>query len=1133
MRWMPEEKRFVELLLACLLAIGMTALPRPLLTAQTSSTVATTQVTDTVYRADGTTATGTVLISWPAFTTSSGLSVPEGNTAVTIAAGGALSVALAPNAGSNPMGSYYTAVYHLDDGTVSREYWVVPVSATPVLVSAIKSTVMPTSVALQTVTKSYVDTAIAEALSGGTTSDSSPYVLKAGDTMTGPLVLPGDPVSPTQAADKHYVDVNISAVGGGGSGKVALNPTASQVVVQPTGTDLSVNLLNGVEYASQYPTGIGNNGIANAAASTDCAGGCEVKADESYVSTEVPHLGGWNSETQLEDTREGSRFETFLNPENVYHPGVETGHSIDVQSTRSGAALKALTGTNSPASLSLAVTNEGLGGGSNLFPQSIEGTVPYFKSGYSALSVTGTYNAQGQHVLVPRKINCYGVGDCLIGSEYITASGGFRDEADEGAHPMDIQIFEDSQVFAGTCGSGCTAGSTSLTVTATSAAGTQGEGRFLIDKNPANVLSTGTLTGGAFVTPHASATFSGTAFPVSTFFATGQVIPSQATNVAPGTVTFVIATTGVPTGYATNTAAAPATSGIACVVDRISSAAPSNYEMAPYTVVDGTHLQMTLNKVHNTLATVAMGGLCGYGLEQTVDTQSGIRQLFPVVGSTSATGLYYAGSASPVVGRSALTSGYLNASVAVASLARTGNTVTVTTAGNLPFDLNGLPLTIAGATDSSYNGTFSVTTTGPASFTYAQTGANSTSSGGTVSYVTGGFALYPMAEVLSVLDATTKTVDGAMTLAPNKVAFATGDALEQPHFFQESVRNDVTYVSQVTPRSTSAVASGIYYQGNNGPGVQGWSIQNQSPAANYFGNGGTHLAPDFAYQAAGVWQRTMVAQAGDTSVFDITCNSHGCGKWNSPYALFELQSSAGTDTIQYQPGTSSLVYNLRGTSYSFTPSGFNAGTINATTVNAAAVTGVTASSITTGTLTPSVLPVFGGSGTSHAVGAVPDPGATVGTTRYLREDGSWNAPPGGGGATGAAAITSGSIDGTVIGGATPAAGHSDGGDGDCSGEWGNGIGECAGGGTGVGGECRWDRICAADDVGRLCDSLERFGDVYEDEWGCVWVCGDCVDNRVRCCWCGGGGAGGERAEYADGRDCGTWVYAFGGGELHD
>jgi hypothetical protein len=47
-----------------------------LLAACTASAVAqvtTTEVMDTVYHADGTTATGTVLISWQAFTTSSEL----------------------------------------------------------------------------------------------------------------------------------------------------------------------------------------------------------------------------------------------------------------------------------------------------------------------------------------------------------------------------------------------------------------------------------------------------------------------------------------------------------------------------------------------------------------------------------------------------------------------------------------------------------------------------------------------------------------------------------------------------------------------------------------------------------------------------------------------------------------------------------------------------------------------------------------------------------------------------------------------------------------------------------------------------------------------------------------------------
>lgn len=38
------------------------------------------------------------------------------------------------------------------------------------------------------------------------------------------------------------------------------------------------------------------------------------------------------------------------------------------------------------------------------------------------------------------------------------------------------------------------------------------------------------------------------------------------------------------------------------------------------------------------------------------------------------------------------------------------------------------------------------------------------------------------------------------------------------------------------------------------------------------------------------------------------------------------------------------------------------------------------------------LPVMVGSGASHAPGAVPDPSATPGTTKYLREDGTWVAP---------------------------------------------------------------------------------------------------------------------------------------------
>src|SRR6202000_904520 len=55
--------------------------------------IATTQVTDTVYRADGTPAAGSVIVSWQAFTTASGQAVPSGTTSATIT-GGALSLQL-------------------------------------------------------------------------------------------------------------------------------------------------------------------------------------------------------------------------------------------------------------------------------------------------------------------------------------------------------------------------------------------------------------------------------------------------------------------------------------------------------------------------------------------------------------------------------------------------------------------------------------------------------------------------------------------------------------------------------------------------------------------------------------------------------------------------------------------------------------------------------------------------------------------------------------------------------------------------------------------------------------------------------------------------------------------------------
>ena len=901
--------------------------------------VSTTTVADTIYRADGTLATGTVIVSWPAFTTAGGQAVPGGSTSAPIATGGVFSIQLAPNAGATPAGTFYTAVYHLDNGSVSREYWTVPVSQAAVTVSAVRSTVLPASVAIQTASKSYVDTAIAAALTGAAPGASVPYVAKGGDTMSGPLALPGDPTSGAQAADKHYVDAAVGAVNSGLAQKVSTAPQATQVVTQPSGTQLETNLLNGVEYASQYVNGFGNNGISTAVNAPDCASGCEVKTEQSYNSGEGYSPSSWHygltQGTHMEDDRGGERHASYFNPVNFLNAGNDAGEEIDVVSTRKTSDVSQRTHAGGIASLGLVLNHVGLTGGSNLFPGSIENP-PYFKTGYSALVVTGTYNSAGQHVLEPHNLNCYGVGDCLMGSQFLESSGGFRDEADEGAHPFDLQIHEDGRVFQGSCSTGCTPGSTLIAVAVSSAQGTQGEGRFLINKNPAKDISTGVLTGSMFGpagTPGPGATFSGTSFPVSVFLKTTQILASQATDIAPGTVTFPIATGGVPAGFATSTTALPSASGVACVADMPTGFNPTNYEMANYTAVDATHLQMTLNKVHGAGATIAVGGLCGYGVEQTVDTVGAVRQVFPVIGSYSPTGLYYAAHLTGILGVSGVTSSYMNVSRAIASISRSGNAVTLTMTGTSPVDLNGLTMTVSGVADSSFNGSFTVTSTGPSSVTYSQAGADGTSSGGSLGMVTGGFVLYPMAEVLGVFNTATNSVDGQLTLAPNTVAWGPNDAVEEPHYFQQSVQADTTYVSQTTPRPTTFQRAGVQYESNVGPGMRGWSVQNAVPGSSYLGSGGTHTAPDVAYESTGVWNRTMEAQAGEISVFQIHCNSHGCGRWNSGFNLFELDSVRGTEVVRYEPEAEQLNIAMGGINYGFSPQAFTAGTVNINSLN--------------------------------------------------------------------------------------------------------------------------------------------------------------------------------------------------------
>ena len=136
----PEGRLFFGLLTVLLVWSGVLASTGVLIgtaNAADGSAPATTRVSNTVYRGDGTPASGTVLISWPAFTTADAKPAAAGTKSVTIGSGGALSVDLIPNAGASPTGSYYQVVFQLDS-VVRTEYWLVGASS-PTTISAVRT----------------------------------------------------------------------------------------------------------------------------------------------------------------------------------------------------------------------------------------------------------------------------------------------------------------------------------------------------------------------------------------------------------------------------------------------------------------------------------------------------------------------------------------------------------------------------------------------------------------------------------------------------------------------------------------------------------------------------------------------------------------------------------------------------------------------------------------------------------------------------------------------------------------------------------------------------------------------------------------------------------------------------------
>ena len=216
------------------------------------ATTAKTLIMDVLYRADGTPAQGTLLISWPAFTTAGGDAVAAGAMAVKLGAGGTLEAAVFPNTGSTPQGTYYKVLLDLDDGTRNTEYWVVP-QVTQTTIAAVRSLLVPQSQAMQFVGRDYVDTAIAGVVASGVELTGDQTIAGVKTFQSSPQVP--TPVNAGDAANRQFVldAANSAATAQAQAGSGTVNASQYQI----NGIALSsANLSDGASLAriSQLPT---------------------------------------------------------------------------------------------------------------------------------------------------------------------------------------------------------------------------------------------------------------------------------------------------------------------------------------------------------------------------------------------------------------------------------------------------------------------------------------------------------------------------------------------------------------------------------------------------------------------------------------------------------------------------------------------------------------------------------------------------------------------------------------------------------------------------------------------------------------------------------------------------------------
>ncbi len=420
--------------------------------------------------------------------------------------------------------------------------------------------------------------------------------------------------------------IPVAVVATNASGITSLNDLRSwfapSLSMDSTGRSI-LKGINGAYFADQF----GDKSTTGIASSISACGGsaaCRVLVPGSYPTTEaVPgsfsagalstyNAGTTSANTQVFDYRQGDREAAFNQNggganNRAWHEWVES-LSNPVGATQQTHSL-----------FSPVIQN--MDGGSLVSNPTYTN-----KSGFRVIDAYGMDHTPSSSVVGQFSMYKYSPGDSIPLFAYDQFYGGMSTQGEEGAEAADLWLMQGNTAYQATCTSGCTTGSTSLTLTPTAGSGTQAAGRYLIDANPADTITAGTISA---ITNNAGApvtmTGSGTSWPVSTVNTTS----TQAVT-APGAQTITLSSV----------------SGITANSTVLVFADASAYETVIPTAVGAGSITATFTAPHASGAIVCAGGLAGYFLELTADTVpsgtsggTALRQPWPVLCSSSATSI--------------------------------------------------------------------------------------------------------------------------------------------------------------------------------------------------------------------------------------------------------------------------------------------------------------------------------------------------------------------------------------------------------------------------------------------------------------------------------------------------------------